>query len=334
MKIVIDSAIPYIHGVWEPHAEVVYLSGDQISAEDVRNADALIVRTRTRCNEALLAGSSVRVVATATIGTDHIDLAWCAANGIRVESAAGCNARGVLQWVSAALLEVCRRREWRPQDLTLGVVGVGHVGGLVAEYAEQWGFRVLRCDPPRSLREGPEGFYSLGEILPQCDILTIHTPFTRTGDHPTAGLIDAEALALMPSHAVVLNSARGGIVDEQALVASGHDFGLDTWMGEPALNPQALHRALVATPHIAGYSRQGKATATRMACEAVGRALGIAVDFHSPIEPTNIRPITWEQLQAEMPQHFDIAAESAALKASPENFEQLRNNYAYRQEFF
>ena len=153
-------------------------------------------------------------------------------------------------------------------------------------------------------------------------------------DHPTAGLIDAKALALMPAHAVVLNSARGGIVDEQALLASGHDFGLDTWMGEPALNAQALQRALVATPHIAGYSRQGKATATRMACEAVGRALGIEVEFRSPIEPTNVRPITWEELQAEMPQHFDIVAESTVLKASPESFEQMRNTYAYRQEFF
>ncbi|MBP3426359.1 MAG: 4-phosphoerythronate dehydrogenase [Rikenellaceae bacterium] len=334
MKIVIDCDIPYILGVWEPYAEVAYLPGDQISAEHVHDADALIVRTRTRCNQALLEGSSVRVISTATIGTDHIDLEWCAANGIRVESAAGCNARGVLQWVSAALVGVCRKRDWQPDELTLGVVGVGHVGSLVAEYAASWGFRVLRCDPPRSRREGPDGFCTLQELLPQCDILTLHVPFTRAGSYPTEGLIDASALNLLPQHAVVFNSSRGGVVDEHALLESGHDFALDTWQGEPNLNPEVLQRAIFATPHIAGYSRQGKATATSMACQAVARALGVTIEIPSPIPPTTPRPISWEELQGDITRHFDISAESTVLKTHPEQFEQLRNNYAYRQEFF
>lgn len=332
MKIVIDSDIPYIRGVWEPFAEVAYLPGDAISAADVKDADALIVRTRTRCNKALLEGSCVKVVATATIGTDHIDLEWCAANGVRVESAAGCNARGVLQWVSAVLAVLCRERE--PQTLTLGVVGVGHVGSLVADYAQSWGFRVLRCDPPRSRAEGPEGFTSFDEVLSQSDILTLHVPFTREGSDPTANLINSAAIELLQPDTLVLNSSRGGVVDEQALLASGHRFALDTWMNEPDIDSRVLERALLATPHIAGYSRQGKATATRMACEAVARVLGVEVEFRSPVEPTIPWAISWQEMCTRMGEYFDIEAQSQALKASPHKFEQMRNNYNYRQEFF
>lgn len=147
MKIVIDRAIPFLEGVLEPWAETVYCAGSAIDPDTVRDADALIVRTRTRCNEQLLSGSRVRFIATATIGFDHIDTAWCAAHGIEVSTAAGCNARGVLQWVAAALVWLSRRQGWRPADRTLGVIGVGHVGSLVAEYAAAWGFRVLCCDP-------------------------------------------------------------------------------------------------------------------------------------------------------------------------------------------
>ncbi len=333
MKVVIDSDIPYIRGVFEPYAEVVYIAGSDIAPDDVRDVDALIVRTRTRCDKALLEGSSVRVVATATIGTDHIALDWCARAGIRVASAAGCNARGVLQWVSAALVHVCRRLERRPEELTLGVVGVGHVGSLVAEYAEQWGFGVLRCDPPRKEAEGGD-FVGLDEVLSEADIITLHTPLVRTGRYPTAGMIDATAIARMRPEAVLFNSARGGIVDEGALLASSHIFALDTWVGEPNLAPEVLAAAELSTPHIAGYSRQGKATATRMACEAVAQELGLPVVFQSPVPPTEIRHISWQELCATITRYFDIEAESQALKQAPHAFEQMRNNYAYRTEFF
>ena len=148
MKIIADSAIPFLQGVLEPWAEVRYLPGSEIAPEEVRDADALLIRTRTRCDERLLGGSRVRLIATATIGFDHIDTAWCAAHGIRVCTAAGCNARGVLQWAGAVLAHPARTQGWQPAGRTLGVVGVGHVGSLVKEYAETWGFRVLCCDPP------------------------------------------------------------------------------------------------------------------------------------------------------------------------------------------
>ena len=153
MKIIADSAIPFLQGVLEPWAEVRYLPGSEIAPEEVRDADALLIRTRTRCDERLLGGSRVRLIATATIGFDHIDTAWCAAHGIEVTTAAGCNARGVLQWVGAALVHLSRTQGWQPAERTLGIVGVGHVGSLVKAYAEGWGFRVVCCDPPREERE-------------------------------------------------------------------------------------------------------------------------------------------------------------------------------------
>lgn len=172
LRILIDKAIPFLEGLFEPYAEVVYLPGDGFTAEIVQDADALIIRTRTKCNAALLRGSSVSIIATATIGYDHIDMEYCRENNIKVSTAAGCNARGVLQWFGACLSHLSRRDGWHPRDMRLGVVGVGNVGSLIAEYGAMWGFDVICCDPPR----GVEGFVELEEMLPLVDIITFHTP--------------------------------------------------------------------------------------------------------------------------------------------------------------
>ena len=182
MKVAIDSDIPYIRGIVEPYAEVVYMRDDDITTERIRDCDALLVRTRTRCNEALLKGTKVRFIATATIGLDHIDQVWCKANGITVCNARGCNARGVLQWVSAVLKHIVLGDGKRPADYTIGIVGVGSVGSLVEEYSRRWGFRVLLCDPPRKEREGGD-FRTLEELAERCDILTFHTPLDATTRH-------------------------------------------------------------------------------------------------------------------------------------------------------
>ena len=208
MKIIADSAIPFLQGVLEPWAEVRYLPGAEIAPEEVRDADALLIRTRTRCDERLLGGSRVRLIATATIGFDHIDTAWCAAHGIEVSTAAGCNARGVLQWAGAVLAHLARTQGWQPAGRTLGVVGVGHVGSLVKEYAETWGFRVLCCDPPREAREHC-GFLPLEEVARQADILTFHTPL----DDTTRRMAGDALFARMKPGAVILNSSRGEVVD-------------------------------------------------------------------------------------------------------------------------
>ena len=331
MKIIADSAIPFLKGVLEPFAEVRYLPGKAISAADVRDADALLTRTRTRCDAALLAGSRVRLVATATIGFDHIDTAWCAAHGITVTTAAGCNARGVLQWVAAALVHLSRTQGWQPAERTLGVVGVGHVGSLVKTYAEAWGFRVLCCDPPREERERC-GFLPLEEVARQADILTFHTPL----DDTTRRMAGEELFRRMKPGAVVMNSSRGKVVDGAALLRSGLEWALDVWEHEPDLDPELLGKALLATPHIAGYSEQGKANATAMSVAALARCFGLPFEGWYPPEaaPSAPRPIAWQELCDTIGGVYDIGAESRRLKEHPGDFESLRDRYAYRREYF
>ena len=331
MTIIADSAIPFLQGVLEPWTEVRYIPGSQITPEDVREADALIVRTRTQCNEQLLGGSSVRLVVTATIGFDHIDTAWCSANGIRTATAAGCNARGVLQWVSAVLAHLATTQGWQPAERTLGVVGVGHVGSLVAEYAAAWGFRIVCCDPPRQEREGGD-FLSLEQVAQQADILTFHTPLDASTRHMASGAL----FKTLKPGTVVINSSRGEVVDTEALSRSGHPYILDVWEDEPHLSPAVLNNALLATPHIAGYSEQGKATATAMAVEAVCSHFGFPLRGWYPPQaaPSVPRPISWQELCTSIPRVYDIGAESRRLKTHPEQFESLRDNYAYRREYF
>lgn len=345
MKVIVDKDIPFLAGVLEPFAEVVYLPGNQIVATDVRDADALIVRTRTRCDAALLEGSRVHFVGTATIGFDHIDREWCAANGITVCTAAGCNKRGVLQWVSAALAWLSVEKKF-PERTTIGVIGVGNVGSLVAEYAAAWGFRVMRSDPPRERAENlgrGQGYYPLSEIVTSADIITFHVPLTASGPDATRHIVDADFLAATKLNAVILNSSRGPIVDPEALrqTVDGRlptrSFIIDTWNDEPAIDRAVLERTLLATPHVAGYSAQGKANATAMTVNALARHFNLpALEnwFPEGAPKSTPRTISWEEMCAAMPKYFDIAGESAALKAAPERFEKFRDTYIYRCEFF
>ena len=331
MQIIVDKAIPYLRGLLEPYAEIHYISGKAITATDVRDADALIVRTRTRCNAELLAGSRVKFIATATIGFDHIDIDWCKAHGIEVVTAAGCNARGVLQWVAAALVYLSQLQGWHPSERTLGVVGVGHVGSLVAEYAASWGFRVLCCDPPREAREHC-GFLPLETLVREADMLTFHTPL----DASTRHMVNERLLSMLRPDAVILNSSRGEVVDTASLLGSSHSFALDVWEDEPHIDRELLRRTLLSTPHIAGYSEQGKAQAAAMSVNALARHFGLPLGDWYPQEaaPSSPRTISWRELCATIGAAFDIAAESARLKANPEDFEQMRDEYVYRKEYF
>ncbi len=331
MKIAIDRDIPFLRGVFEPFARTEYFGGSEMSREDIRDADALIVRTRTKCDAGLLDGSSVRFIATATIGTDHIDLDYCRAHGICIANAAGCNARGVLQWVGAVLVHLLHRRNMRPEELTLGIVGVGHVGGLVAEYAERWGFRTVCCDPPREEREHL-GFRTLEEVFAVADIITLHTPL----DESTRHMVGSRLFAETGRYPFVINASRGEVVDTEALLVSGAEFAADVWEHEPDIDLRMLQRALLATPHIAGYSLQGKANAAAMAVAAVAEffSLPIAGWYPEGVARSVPRPIGWNELCATIGDRYDIAAESGRLKSHPEDFERLRNSYAYREEYF
>lgn len=332
MKIVVDNAIPFIKGILEPYAEVLYLDGKAISPADVADADALIVRTRTRCDAALLEGSAVKQVVTATIGFDHIDLGYCRDHGIGVATSAGCNARGVLQWVGAALAHLSQRHGFTPSERTLGVVGVGHVGSLVAEYAAAWGFRVVCCDPPRQQREGDLGFVGFGQLLREADIVTFHVPL----DASTRHMLDGNTLRLLRPGSIVINTSRGEVIDTEALCRSGHPYALDVWENEPEISRDLLERAEISTPHIAGYSLQGKANASSMAVNTIADRFGLPLCGWYPegVGKSVPKEIGWEEMSRSIAAYCDIEGESLALKRHPEEFERMRNSYAYRQEYF
>lgn len=332
MKFIIDSGIPFIRGVFEPFADVVYAEGRTIDSGLVSDADALIVRTRTKCDAALLDGSKVRLVVTATIGTDHIDLDYCQRRGITVRNAAGCNARGVLQWVAAALVQLLATRKATPSELTLGIVGVGNVGSLIWDYAQAWGFKTICCDPPREEREHL-GFGTIDEIFAKADIVTLHTPLAPDTIH----LVDDRLLtSWRGTDKILINASRGEVVDTAALLRSGIDCAIDVWEWEPEIDTELLTKAFISTPHIAGYSLQGKANATAMAVAAVAQHLTLPLEGWYPAEvtPSTPRPISWEELCRTIPSHYDIIAESVCLKSHRNEFESLRNNYRYREEIF
>lgn len=331
MKILADRAIPFLQGILEPFAEVEYIDGNDFTRDIVRDADALIIRTRTKCNAALLDSSRVQFIATATIGFDHIDTEYCESHNIRVATSAGCNARAVLQWVSAALALLAKSEGFSPNERTLGVVGVGNVGKVVKEYAGHWGFRVICCDPPREEREHL-GFVSLEEVLQKADIVTLHTPLNPSTRH----LINEQNIALMRSGATLINASRGECVDTQSAISSDLTLLTDVWENEPNISSAHLAKSLVATPHIAGYSAQGKANATALAVQALARHFNLPLADWRPSEVATIVPkvISWEEMCATIGDYCNLTTESNRLRSEPALFESLRNNYQLREEYF
>lgn len=325
MRIIVDRNIPYIHGVIEPVAQVTYLPAADITPAAVRQADALLVRTRTRCDAALLAGSHVRLVASATIGTDHIDLPWCRANGIVVSHAPGCNAPGVAQWVFAAIACWMRHRGLTATiGLRLGIIGVGHVGSIVARWADQLGFETVLNDPPLSVG------CDLDHLLQRCDIITVHTPLTQDGPWPTQNLIDTRQVGLMHRTRLLLNAARGGIINEAALLHWTGDLAIDCWQGEPRLSRSTLQRALVATPHIAGYTVEGKMRGTAMVIDALNRHFGWHLGLPGIDAPAGGAD---NVTLAGIARSFDPTALTAQLKQCPQQFDLLRDTYLLRHEY-
>lgn len=328
MKTIIEANIPYIHGLIEPYSEVEYLESEDITPEAVRDADALLVRTRTRCDEALLGGSRVTFVGTATIGLDHIDLPWCAAHGIEAVNAPGCNAPAVAQWVLAV---VARMMTKTPADTVLGIVGVGHVGSIVENWARAIGFNVLRCDPPRRRAEGGD-FIALNELIARADIVTLHTPLYREGPDATYHMVDARLISALRPNAILLNAARGAIFHTEEVLRAlsarpDVRLAIDCWEGEPQLNKQLLRRAEIATPHIAGYSLEGKHRATALVVSTLARHFGLPIDLGHIDMGTASRP----SLQR-IAQSYDPMPDDAALRAEPTALERLRNRYPLRPE--
>lgn len=312
MKIVCDAHIPFlveaVQKEW-PEAHISPLKPEEITARTVRDADVLIVRTRTRVNAHLLFGSNVKLVCTATIGYDHIDTDFCDSQGIRWTACPGCNAQAVSDYIAEALNELSAVSR---QSSVIGIVGVGHVGSLVAQMAAHRGMKVLLNDPPKGIG------VSLEEIARECDIITFHTPL----DVSTYHLCNEAFLSQCKSSALIINAARGGVVDEQALLRSGHPYILDTWENEPAICPDVLQNAFRASMHIAGYSLEGKRMATQMCLDVVAHTFGLnpivlSSEVASKLLVGDSGPGWLERI-------------SNKLKAHPEQFEMLRKEYILR----
>lgn len=348
MKVIIDDKIPYIKGALEPFAEVVYLPGSKTTPEVVKDADALITRTRTICNERLLAGSSVKFIATATIGYDHIDTDYCKRAGIAWTNAPGCNAGSVEQYIASALHTWALEKREKLREKTIGIIGVGNVGSKVARFCETLGMKVLLNDPPRERAEGPEKFVPLDAILREADIITFHVPLNLDGTDATWHMAGPDFFRKLAKKPLVINSCRGEVLDTPAVkdaLINGRIAGFiaDCWENEPDIDLELLNMAYLATPHIAGYSKDGKANGTRMSVQALSRFFNLDLRDWQPqqIELPDTTEIFMdgsrrdeESVIAEaVLSTYDIESDSDRLKSSPEKFEKFRGDYPVRREF-
>lgn len=352
MKVVADRQIPFLNGVLEPYAEVVYLDGEAIRSEDVADAEALLVRTRTACVPSLLADSKVQFIGTATIGKDHIDTAWCDFQKIHWTNAPGCNADAVAQYMVAALLSLSVRHGIPLVDKAMGIVGVGAVGSRVAKACKVLGMQVLLNDPPRAMQDRTTRFDSLATLQQQCDFLTFHTPLEKSGKHPTWRMVNSSFLSKLKPDTWLFNTSRGAVVDNTSLriaLRSNSIAGavLDVWEGEPdAIDLDLLPLLDLATPHIAGYSLEGKARATTQIVQAFAKHFQIEALQKWAVPPEALGIVAGDAVQIEaeglsdeacllqaVRTSYEIQADDGDLRADPSQFEMLRSRYAFRREF-
>lgn len=363
MNIICATNMPFAREAFSTLGDVRIMEGRDISAADVKVADILALRSTTQVDRALLEGSRVRFVGTATIGTDHLDLAYFDQAGIRWCFAPGCNANSVSEYVTAALLTLGDRHGITFEGKTLGVIGVGNVGSRVVRKARALGMRVLMNDPPRQRSEGrgqeSEGandFVSLDQVLAEADVITVHVPLTKDGPDRTFHLADASFFRRARKGLIFLNAARGAVVDTPALLRA-MDQGqvshvvLDTWEGEPAFRPEILTRVDLGTPHIAGHSFEGKVMGTVMVYREVCRFLGVSASWsHEPLMPPTLVPDLRVEVAGQSDERvirgvvkrlYDIEADDRRLretlalddKERTKAFDRLRKDYPERREF-
>ncbi len=355
MKIVADENIPYAGEAFKSLGEVRTLRGIKIGPDDVRNADILLVRSVTKVDEQLLDGSSVRFVATATIGTDHIDEIYLRKRNIGMASAPGSNANAVAEYVVTVLMDVYGRAGKSLEGSSIAVVGVGNVGGRVANYAGALGMKVFRSDPPLARETGDETYRPLDEVI-GCDVVTLHVPLTREGEDATFHLANETVLRKMSHGALLINSSRGAVVDGKvllvALEAGRLGAVLDVWEEEPDIDIELMSRTELATPHIAGYSLDAKVNGTAAVYREVCAFLGVepSWDPAGKMPPAEVPDIGIECsgrseediIREAVSSVYDIHRDDSALRKIQDvpagergsYFEKLRREYRHRREFF
>lgn len=352
MKLLADAHIPYLRGVAEQFGEVEYLPGNQFSREAIKDKDALLVRTVTHFGEEILSGTNVKLICSATIGYDHIDTEYCDTHGIAWRTAPGCNANSVEQYVTASLLYLAEKYNFDLKEKTIGIIGVGNVGSKVEVACKKLGMHVLLNDPPRYEREkGREGekpiFVDLETIKRESDIITLHTPLTKTGKHKTYHLADEYFFNTLGKKPFIINSCRGSVVDNQAVknaVKSRKILGavIDCWENEPNIDQELLQLVDIAPPHIAGYSADGKWTASKMSLENLNNFFELGINpiklmsLPPPKNPVinlkNIEPN--KHLTYAIWQTYNPMEETKNLQENPDKFYWFRSNYPLRREYY
>lgn len=354
MIIAADENIPYVQQAFGPHGEVRAMAGREISAETIVNADALLVRSVMPVNASLLSQSAVRFVASATAGVDHVDTQWLESRGIEFASAPGSNAESVAQYIAAALFFISDKLGMTLRGKTIGIVGVGQCGSRVERIARAIGLEPVLCDPPLERKTASTRFRPLSELT-DCDFLTLHVPLTRHGEDSTINLIGCEFFEAIKPSAVVINAARGGVLDERALLSAlteGRLAGaaLDTWEDEPRIGTDLMKQTLLATPHIAGYSLDGKLRGTEMILSAFCRYFNFQPRWSAGADlPPGAGPVTIEAnddrdesvLGRIVRESYSVRRDDKGLRAiegmNPQeaaaHFDRLRKEYGPRREF-
>lgn len=348
MNIIADEQIPLVAEAFASLGSVTQVAPRLLTPALLAQAEVLLVRSVTAVNAALLAGSPVRFVGTATIGTDHLDTDYLQQQGIHYASAPGCNAEAVAEYVLSALCVLAARQNFELPARTVGIVGYGNTGRALAAKLAVLGVKVLRNDPPLAQRHPEDaGFTDLDTLLQTADIISLHVPLTRQGPHPTYHLFDARRLAAMRPGSMLINTSRGAVVDNPALLASlksQHLRGaiLDVWEGEPRPDPALLAAVTLGTPHIAGYSQLGKLRATAQLYQALCAFLEQPPQWRLPPLPVQTLNLSSDTtLEAVLRAAYDIGADDRRLRTVltlPEaergaTFDQLRKTYAFRPEY-
>lgn len=345
MKIVADNTVPYLKGIAEPVADVKYLNASAFTPENIHDADALIVRSIDKCTRHLLEGSRVRLITSATIGFDHIDTLYCDEAGITWKNAPGCNAVSVAQYVLASLVVVGMRRNESLQGKTIGIVGVGHVGKEVEKLCVAYGMHVLRNDPPRAEAEGNEGFVSLDAIAERADIITFHTPLTRAGRFATFHLANEDFFRKLKKNPWFINASRGAVHDTSALLKAKKEgiigeLIIDCWENEPNIDRELLDITAIATPHIAGFSADGKANGTRMCLENIETFFHVKIEKKGEVVPPapatpviDLEHFPDYRVERAILASFNPLVVDAALRETPGKFEEFRSNYHHPREY-
>ena len=350
IKIIADDKIPFLKGVFEPVADIDYYSGKEINSEIVKNADALITRTRTKCNKELLDGSSIKLITTATIGYDHIDTKYCEENNIKWFNAPGCNSGSVKQYITSALFTIAEKEKFNLADKTIGIVGVGNVGSKIQNVAEALGMKILLNDPPRERKEGGKNFCSLDKIKNESDIITFHVPLNKNGIDKTYQLADDLFFDQLKKKPIIVNSSRGEVVKTSSLknaIKEGKisNVILDVWENEPEIDLELLDIVDIATPHIAGYSADGKANGTSVCVNAINEYfnLGLTKNWFPENVPiakngneisVNTKNKSEQNIFADIIfSTYKILEDDMRLRISPQTFEKQRGDYPIRREF-